>query len=29
MLTILSEIKFWTSREDELSVKETDFGVFK
>lgn len=29
MLTLLSEIKFWTSREDELNVKDTDFGAFK
>lgn len=29
MLTLLSEIKFWTSREEELGVKDTDFGAFK
>ncbi|KAL7034656.1 hypothetical protein ACKWTF_008043 [Chironomus riparius] len=29
MLTLLSELKFMTSREDELSIKNTDFGVFK
>lgn len=29
MLTLLSEIKFLTSREDELNVRDTDFGAFK
>lgn len=29
MLTLLSEIKFWTSREDELTIKDTDYGAYK
>lgn len=29
MLTLLSELKFMNSRDDELNVKDTDFGVFK
>jgi hypothetical protein len=29
MLTLISELKFLTAREDELNVKDSDFGVFK
>jgi hypothetical protein len=29
MLTLLSEIKFWTAKEDEATVRNNDYGAFK
>ena len=29
MLSLLSEIKFWTCKDDLINVRDSDFGAFK